>query len=386
VLDTATLRVAFGVVGFCVVVLFYGVTYRTTRSAYSGWWCVSLGLFLVSALLFLLNGTAVQMVANPIGNTLAVLGAACVWAAARSLRGASTPPWQLVLVPAVVMLASFLDDPADDIWAGGPYFLSGMAVMLGLSAYELTLLLRTRAADLAPSQVRFSLWSLTLTSGAVALFYLLRAIVFVAVGPKDVVFRTGFGSQTTTLLTMVLLVVVTFSMSELSHEQRTIDLRQRATHDDLTGVLNRAEFLRRAEAVFAGSGRNGTGAVLVADLDGFKALNDGFGHAAGDHALDRFGTVCRQALGDEGVVGRLGGDEFAILLEDGELAEEVAARISGLYRDAPAGQPATTVSFGVAAIDPSVGVKDTIVRADVALYQAKAAGRDRVVRYEGRTG
>lgn len=390
-LDTATLRVAFGVVGFCVVVLFYGVTYRTTRSAYSGWWCVSLGLFLCSALLFLLNGTSAQAVANPLGNAFAVLGAACVWAAARSLRGASTPRWQLVIAPAVVMLASFLDDPADDIWAGGAYFLSGMAVMLGLSSYELTLLLRSPAVGRAtPSQVRFSLWSLTLTSGAVALFYLLRTMVFVAVGPTDFVFRIGFGSQTTTLLTMVLLVVVTFSMSELSHEQRTIDLRQQATHDDLTGVMNRAEFLRRAEEVFAASGRTGTGtatgAVMVADLDGFKALNDGFGHAAGDHALGRFGAVCRRALADQGLVGRLGGDEFAILLEDGELAEEVAARISGLYRNGPADQPTTTVSFGVAAIDASVGVKDTIVRADVALYEAKAAGRDRVVRYEGRTG
>ena len=385
-LDTATLRVAFGVVGFCVVVLFYGVTYRTTRSAYSGWWCVSLGLFLVSALLFLLNGTAAQVVANPMGNTLAVLGAACVWAAARSLRAASPRPWRLVLAPALVMLASFLDDPADDIWAGGPYFLGGMAVMLGLSAYELALALRTPTVDRAPSQVRFSLWSLTLASGAVALFYLLRAIVFVAVGPDDIVFRTGFGSQATTLLTMVLLVVVTFSMSELSHEQRTVDLRQQATHDDLTGVLNRAEFLRRAEEAFAESGRNGTGngAVMVADLDGFKALNDGFGHAAGDHALGRFGAICREALGDQGVVGRLGGDEFAILLEDSALAEEVAGRISGLYRHGPADQPTTTVSFGVAAIDASVGVKDTIVRADVALYQAKAAGRDRVVRYEDR--
>lgn len=177
-------------------------------------------------------------------------------------------------------------------------------------------------------------------------------------------------------------------MSELSHEERTVDLRQRATHDDLTGVLNRAEFLHRAEEIFAESGRNGTGgvssgAMMVADLDGFKALNDGFGHAAGDQALGRFGNACRQTLGDQGLVGRLGGDEFAILLTDGGLAEEVAVRISRLFRDGSTDEPTTTVSFGVAEVDASVGVKDTIVRADVALYQAKAAGRDRVVRYEG---
>lgn len=391
-LDTATLRVAFGVVGFCVVVLFYGVTYRTTRAPYSGWWCVSLVLFLASALLFLFNGTSLQVVANPLGNTLAVLGAGFVWVAARSLRGASAPWWQLAVGPAVVMLASFVDDPAHDVWAGGPFFLSGMAAMLGLSAFEISRLLRSPTpAGGVERQVRFSLWSLTLTSGLVAVFYLLRGVVFVAVGPADAVFRTGFGSQATTLLTMVLLVVVTFSMSELSHEQQTLELRERASRDDLTGLLNRAEFLRQAERVFDGSGPHAAtaGVVMVADLDGFKALNDGFGHAAGDQALTRFAASCLRAVGDHGLVGRLGGDEFALLLPDAALAEEIAARISRDFLDGPDGpdgQPTPTVSYGVAAIDRAVGVKDTIVRADVALYQAKAAGRDRVVRYDGSTG
>jgi diguanylate cyclase (GGDEF)-like protein len=385
VLDTLTLRVAFGVVGFCVVVLFYGVTYRTTRSSYSGWWCLSLGLFLVSALLFVLNGTAAQVVANPMGNTLAVLGASCVWAAARSLRAAALSWWQLALAPVMVMMASFLDDPAHDIWTGGPFFLSGMAAMLGLSAYELSILLRNPAPS-APLGGRslFAVRSLALTSGLVGLFYLLRAVVFVAVGPTDIVFRAGFGSQVTTLLTMVLLVVVTFSMSELSHEQQTSDLQQRATHDSLTGLLDRSEFLRRAEDVFAtyaGTKRR-PGVVMVADLDGFKALNDGFGHAAGDHALARFGAACRQVVGEQGLVGRLGGDEFAILLTDGSLAEQVAGEISRRFVDGADGQPTPTVSFGIATVDTEIGVKDTIVRADVALYQAKAAGRDRVARYD----
>ncbi|WP_278259023.1 hypothetical protein [Nocardioides convexus] len=90
-LDTFTLRVAFGLVAACVLVLFYFATYRTTRSAYSGWWCVSLGCFVTGAMLYLCNGTPVQVVANPLGNTIGVLGAAGVWAAARSLSGRSVP-------------------------------------------------------------------------------------------------------------------------------------------------------------------------------------------------------------------------------------------------------------------------------------------------------
>ena len=378
VLDTATLRVAFGVLGLCVVVLSYGVTYRTTRSSYSGWWCVSLGLFFVSALLFLGNGTDVQVVANPLGNTLAVLGAGCVWAAARSLHGRPTAWWQLAVAPFVVMVASLLDDPVDDIWTGGPFFLIGMAVMLGFSAYELSTMIRSNVAvGAARDQVRFTLWSLALTSGFVALFYLLRAIAFLAVGPDHQLFRSAFGSQTTTLLTMAMLIVVTFSMSEMSHVEQTTDLREQASHDDLTGVLNRAEFVRRADALVA----DGAGAVVVADLDGFKALNDGHGHAAGDAALSRFAAVCRETVGEAGLVGRLGGDEFALLVPRLSDAAQVAERIRSAYADGVATGPCPTVSFGIAPADRGVGIKDTIVRADVALYQAKAAGRDRVVLY-----
>lgn len=379
VLDTATLRVTFAVLGLCVVVLSYGVTYRATRSSYSGWWCVSLGLFLVSALLFLANGTDVQVVANPMGNAVAVLGASCVWAAVRSLRGRTTAPWQMAAAPVGVLVASFLDDPVDDIWTGGPFFLSGMALMLGLAAYDLAVMVRVEARGGAASpQLRFILWSLTLTCGVVAVYYLGRAAAFVAVGPDAQFFRAAFGSQTTTLLTLVMLIVVTFSMSEMSHVEQTTVLREQATHDALTGVLNRSEFFRLADAVIG----DGSGAAVVADLDGFKALNDGHGHAAGDAALARFAEACNEAVGDSGLVGRLGGDEFALLLPAMADAEPVVARIRTLFADGATPGLRPTASFGIAAADPAVGIKDTIVRADVALYQAKAAGRDRVVLYD----
>lgn len=385
VLDTATLRVAFAVVGLCVVILFYGATYRTTRSAYSGWWCVSLGLFLVSATLFLLDGTDLQVVAEPLGNGVAVLGAGGVWAASRSLRGTAVRRWQLGVLPAVVTAASFLDDPAHDVWTGAPFYFAGMAIALGLSTYELSLLVRgpTPIGE-SRAQYRFVVFSLIVVSGTVAVYYFFRAAAFVAVGPDDRIFEVWFGSQATTLLTMVLLVVVTFSMSELSHDQQTADLRERASHDGLTGVLNRSEFLRRADAILEDPPEEEGGtfrAFMVADLDGFKALNDEYGHAAGDAALVAFAAACTRAVGSGGIVGRLGGDEFAMLLLDGTGAEQVATRISEDFTAGDDGGPKATVSFGIATTRRDVDAKDTILRADIALYQAKAAGRDRVVRY-----
>ncbi len=91
-LDTTTLRVEFGVSAFTMLVLFYFVTYRATRSGYSGWWCAALSLLPCGSAAFILNGTDHQHWANPSGNALLVLGAACAWAATRSLSGSAYGP------------------------------------------------------------------------------------------------------------------------------------------------------------------------------------------------------------------------------------------------------------------------------------------------------
>ncbi len=385
VLDTVTLRVAFGLVAACVLVLFWGATYRSTRSAYAGWWCVSLGLFLVSASLFVLNGTPVQVVANPLGNATGVLGAGSVWAGARSLRGHGVPQWQLAVAPAVVLPASLLDGPAHDVWAGGAFYLTGMALLISRSAVELWRLLDER--DLvaeARAQVHFAVLSMAVASTALGAFYAARTGVFIAVGPRHPVFLTGFGSQATTLLTMILLVVVTFGMSALSHEQQTSDLRHRATRDGLTGLLNRAEFLRLARRELDTGGLGGAGAVIVADLDRFKELNDGFGHAAGDRALTAFADACEEVVGARGLVGRLGGDEFVLLTLDAR-AEQVAAEVARHYRSSGAvGSP--TASFGIASGWPGDDLGRVMARADEALYRAKAAGRAQAVRWAAPAG
>lgn len=377
-LDTFTLRVAFGLVAACVLVLFYFATYKTTRSAYSGWWCVSLACFVVGASLYLCNGTPVQVVANPLGNTVGVLGAAGVWAAARSLSGRTVPLPQLLPAPVVVLAFSVLDDPVHDVWSGGAAYLLGMAGMIGRSSWELHCVLRERRADPEPGQgpVDFAVSAMRLASGAVGAFYLLRALVFIAVGPDHVVFVAGFGPQPTTLLTLLLLVVVTFSMATLGHAQQTSDLRVRATRDGLTGVLNRAEFLRTAQREIDRGWHSEPMAVLVADLDDFKALNDGQGHAAGDEALRHFGEVCEAVLGARGLVGRLGGDEFVLLAPDGD-SDEVASAIGQRYAGSGA-----TVSLGIGPVRARDDIEDAIARADAALYQAKAHGRARAVRWE----
>ncbi|MCL2543343.1 MAG: GGDEF domain-containing protein [Nocardioidaceae bacterium] len=384
-----TLRITFAVISGCVLVLFYGVTYRSTRSAYSRWWCLSLASFMVAALLWVLDGTPLQAVANPLGNLVGVLAMAFVWAGAGSLRDRRVPCWQLLAPPLVVWLLSAIDDPAHDVWAGGAFYLLAMTVMIGLSAYELAGALRAeRRRVVVRASYLFSLRSIMGVSTVIAVYYVVRTAVFIALGSQSRVFVAGFGPQVTTMLTLILLVVVTFSMSALSHEQQASELRERANTDGMTGLLNRTEFLRRAQVEIDAGTTGAHGAVVVADLDNFKELNDTFGHDAGDRALLAFAEVCRLTVGGDGLVGRLGGDEFAVLLYDDRLADHIVEEIAVRLATTP---PATaqavappTASFGVAPVDGSTDLGAVVTRADVALYQAKAAGRACAVRFDGR--
>jgi len=385
VLDTVTLRVAFGVVALTLFPLFYLVTYRRTRSAYSRWWCAAIALFLAGCSAYLLNGTAHQVWANPLANVLTVLGAGSVCAGARSLReaasgarssGALKPgTWRLLAGPAVVVaIASALDNPATNNWSGGPYFLAAMSLLIGLSSLEVW--------RLPPDDSRVQR-PMAAAAGAVALYYLGRCVTFIIEGPQGQVFRTVFGSAQTTLLTMMLLVVVSFSMAALSNEQVTRELRTRAIRDGLTGLLNRNGFLDLAAEEMRRLHQAGVpGALILADLDHFKAVNDRYGHAAGDQSLRAFAAACTATIRSTDLVGRYGGEEFVLLLPGAgtDQAEAVARQISRSLEGvrAPAGFPLPTVSYGIAPLG-SGDLNAVIDAADVALYEAKAQGRNRVV-------
>jgi diguanylate cyclase (GGDEF)-like protein len=379
-LDTTTLQIAFGAIAITLFVLFYTVSFRQTRSAYSAWWCAAIALFFTGTTSYLLDGTAHQVWANPLGNTLLVMGAVCVWAGARTLR-TSRPAWlQLTAAPLLTLLASALDDPAADSWSGGAVFLGMMALSIGLASWELWRLPSSYSKVQAP---------LAVSSGLVAILYLARCLAFVVEGPDGYVFTTYFGSGTTTLVTMLLLVVVSFSAAALSAEQIATDLRARADRDALTGLLNRSGFLDLAATHtdrLARADRPGT--LILADLDFFKAVNDTHGHAAGDTVLQAFAEACTETVRSTDLVGRYGGEEFIFLLPGASVSrsEDITRAVSLALRghSTPGGFEMPTVSYGIAAIEASdYDLDAAIAAADRALYAAKASGRDRSVRAVG---
>jgi diguanylate cyclase (GGDEF)-like protein len=164
------------------------------------------------------------------------------------------------------------------------------------------------------------------------------------------------------------------------------ELERDVRSDGLTGVLNRRGFFEVATAATLDAARQGrTVAVIAADLDHFKVLNDLYGHAAGDEALRNFGAVLKDVrrTGDE--AGRLGGEEFCLLLPDTEIegARAIAQRLLQQTHLMAAARP-VTVSLGLAVLrpgdadDPGRAFEELLSRADRVLYEAKASGRDRL--------
>lgn len=169
--------------------------------------------------------------------------------------------------------------------------------------------------------------------------------------------------------------------SDMSEEMKGLALR-----DPLTGLLNRRGFHEASERHLAEARRRGTPvSVILTDVDRFKAINDGHGHAAGDEALRRFADCLRGAGRDKHVVARIGGEEFALLLTDTSapaairLAEQLRTSLIEVEIDTGKATIGMRASFGVTALDAGdTGIEALLSRADAALYRSKRLGRDRV--------
>ncbi len=157
------------------------------------------------------------------------------------------------------------------------------------------------------------------------------------------------------------------------------DLRFERDRDDLTGLLNRRGFTQRAENILRSAS---SGALILADLDFFKEVNDELGHAGGDFALTTFSELLRTAPDIGQVTGRVGGEEFAVLAPNASIreayafAESVRARLAATSISYGSTSTWLTASFGVATATAPVSLPELMDAADRALYDAKAMGRN----------
>ncbi|SFI20838.1 diguanylate cyclase [Albimonas pacifica] len=175
-------------------------------------------------------------------------------------------------------------------------------------------------------------------------------------------------------------------ISDLQDELQ--DLRERSYIDHLTGLANRRRFDAALELAIHEAPERGPLSLVICDLDHFKRINDGFGHAVGDSVLKQFARLLRQNVQGKDTAARFGGEEFALVLPRTErlgarhvaerIRQELAARafvITGTRKRLGS----VTASLGVAEWRRGEGAAALIARADAALYRAKNSGRNRVI-------
>jgi diguanylate cyclase (GGDEF)-like protein len=262
----------------------------------------------------------------------------------------------LRVVVASAMLAMLAAATAEEFWRGRDEpLMSRWPVVIVLLAYAAALLARIPATYFAPVLDDQSLM------GGVS-FALL-----------------AFGTLLFTVVLAFLLLNMTKERTELQHKIASLV-------DPLSGVANRRAFLAESNRLFAQQAVDREPlALLLFDLDHFKAINDRFGHAAGDRVLQAFAKATTETLGSDVVFGRIGGEEFAAMLSVGDLGEAIAVadRVRRNFASAAARFAedgiSPTVSVGVTlGLDAKAEVEDLLVIADEALYRAKANGRNRV--------
>jgi diguanylate cyclase (GGDEF)-like protein len=213
------------------------------------------------------------------------------------------------------------------------------------------------------------------------------------VSPSAQGLALSLGGTLVSVLLFSLIVVLTRSREHALGmvDEKTGQLRHQALHDALTGLPNRVLALDRAEQMLARARRQHLPvAALYLDIDGFKQVNDNFGHAVGDELLRTVASRLTSVIRDSDTAARLGGDEFVILLDGSTLdvdPEMVAERLREVLRqpyhlDSQIGRPLSiTASIGIA-LGERASADELLRDADLALYEAKAAGKDSCVLFD----
>jgi diguanylate cyclase (GGDEF)-like protein len=165
------------------------------------------------------------------------------------------------------------------------------------------------------------------------------------------------------------------------------EAQRAATTDPLTGIMNRRALLPALDVEQSRSERHGYPmSLLMLDVDHFKSINDEHGHAMGDQVLDALGRLLAKHARKTDIVGRWGGEEFLVVLSGANeagariAAERIRVAVEGItVLDEKSQRMRVTVSIGIACLEVNDTVDTLLARADHAMYQAKASGRNRVV-------
>ena len=186
------------------------------------------------------------------------------------------------------------------------------------------------------------------------------------------------------LETLAFVVGTSIFTVAMARERNEMAHKIAAATDGLTGVATRRAFYERGEPMVHAADAKTALAIILFDLDGFKSINDTYGHGPGDEVLKRFGAAALKTLRSSDLIGRLGGEEFGAILSGASVgaayvaAERIRVAFAHACTEVGDGKIRATVSAGIAAAQTGSTLDSLVQAADLALYRAKLQGRDRV--------
>jgi diguanylate cyclase (GGDEF)-like protein len=377
-MDVFTAGTTLIMVQLCVALVMAAIFHVTPAEKCTRYWAMSGTLIATGVLIVVLNAGAPRFMPLIIGYGLVIFGIACQGAGIRAFyrKPQGYASWLVCAVFFVLFAALVLHDPT--VRERSALASSGVLVMLTLNFLELVT---------GRGQPRSFARALAL--GAMALLisgYGTRVYLSIAHGMQIV--RPGPNPAIVVVLAYMLPLVGTLLLSNgllLMYFERVVaDKHHLATHDELSGVLNRRAVIANGERELQLATRLKLPvAVAFVDIDRFKSINDTLGHDAGDKVIAETAQVLKQSCRSIDLVGRYGGEEFCLIFPGigGSEAELIGARLADTVRQHQfsIGQ-SVTVSVGIATMEKNTqdrSLAQLIRRADTALYEAKDSGRDR---------
>ena len=351
---------------------------RRTRRSARAWWGFAHLIRAASIVLFGMYGTAPELITIDLANALLFTSYAVTWTGARVFDGRPAEPVYLVTGAVLWLLVCRLPVLADAVDTRSLIASGIITTYTWLTAYEFW---RGRSEPLV------SRWPAIFMLFAHGALFLLRTPLAAMLpwSPGNHM----FGSVWLTVLSfeaLLFTISIAFILLAMAKERTELRHRTAAMVDPLTGIANRRSFLQDAAQLAKRYSANPRPtAVLLIDLDHFKSINDRFGHALGDRALEIFADAARQSMRSSDLLGRLGGEEFAAVLSDTSrdkavaVAERIRESFAKVAQDVDGRPVCATVSIGlVHCQEAALDVPELLAQADHALYFAKEHGRNRV--------
>jgi len=342
------------------------------------WWGCAHLLRAGSIMLFGMYGSVSDAISIDLANALLFTAFAVTWSGARVFDGRAPEPMYIVGGAILWILVSHTSSFVDSLEAKVLLASGIITAYTWATAYEFW---RGRSEPLV------SRWPAIFMLFAHGALFLLRTPLALVLpwSPTSQV----FDSVWLTVLSfeaLLFTIAIAFILLAMAKERTELRHKTAALVDPLTGIANRRAFLEEVLALSKRQQAEGrSAAVLLADLDHFKSINDRFGHAVGDHVLQIFAAAASAKLGPYDLIGRLGGEEFAMVIYDAghdkglAIAERIRLSFETVAADVNGRAIGGTVSMGMALAETSLfDIPALLAQADEALYCAKERGRNRV--------